>query len=163
MCKTYIDSDGVLADFDNWVLDKDPSARDDPEKYRAVMINFKKDCFLKSKTIPHRDFFFEELKQNPNCYVLTALTSRDHFLKDGFSDKEISIALKFHRENKYKWFEKRGIPREKVIICNDSRDKVAHCNPGDILYDDFESNIKAWNNAGGIGIRIANKVCRKLY
>ena len=33
-----------------------------------------------------------------------------------------------------------------------SERKYEHCTPGDILIDDRESNITAWNTAGGNGI-----------
>lgn len=34
-----------------------------------------------------------------------------------------------------------------------SKDKQAHCSPGDILIDDRSSNINEWISAGGIGIK----------
>ena len=56
------------------------------------------------------------------------------------------------KENKYIWFEKHGIPRNKVIIVESAQDKASFCKPGDILYDDYRKNIASWEKSGGIGI-----------
>lgn len=52
------------------------------------------------------------------------------------------------------------IPRNKghVQIVAHKHEKAAFAKPGDILVDDFETNIDAWRAAGGIGILFKDAV-----
>lgn len=38
------------------------------------------------------------------------------------------------------------------VICCKSRDKKNYAKPGDILIDDREDNIRAWEEVGGVGV-----------
>lgn len=152
---TYIDSDGVLANFDDYLTEYlgHPAS---VEEARKVMVEDYKNSFLVSRTLPHSAFYFDMLVNDPNCYVLTALSKAEH-LEPCCTDVPVEEVLRTHRENKYTWFERRGIPRNKVIIVDHASEKLKYCKPGDVLYDDRKKTIQEWNELGGIGIHIKNK------
>ena len=159
----YVDSDGTISDFLGWALEKDPKALDSPdstlhwERVSELMVLYYKEVFLVSKPLGFADFFIEEIKNNDDWFVLTAL-SEPNRLEKYCKNVDVQEVLDTHRENKYLWFEKRGIPREKVIICDSSKDKTKYCKDfNDLLYDDNWDNIKAWRAAGGSTIKVGNK------
>ena len=156
---TYVDSDNTISDFLGWALSKDPHALDSPdntrhwEKVSEILVLYYKEAFLESKLCGQGDFFIEQIKKNDDWMVLTAL-SKPERLEKYCKDVSLEEVLETHKENKYLWFEKRGIPRNKVIICRDILSKVEHCKPGDLLFDDNWDIIKAWRKAGGRTIRV---------
>ena len=160
---TYVDSDGTISDFLGWALEKDPHALDSPdntlhwERVSELMVLHCDEVFLVSKPLSCADFFIDEVKKNDDWFVLTAL-SEPHRLEKYCKNISVEEVLNKHKENKYLWFEKRGIPREKVIICESSKDKIQYCKDhDDLLYDDNWDNIIAWRNAGGSTIKVGNK------
>lgn len=156
---TYVDSDNTISDFIGWALTKDPQALDSPddnnhwERVSKVLVNFYKEAFLESKLCSYGDFFLEQIKNNDDWMVLTSLSARDRIEK---YCKNISVdkILDTHKENKYLWFEKHRISRNKIIICDNLLDKVKYCKPGDLLFDDNWNVIKAWRQSGGKTIRV---------
>lgn len=156
---TYVDSDNTISDFLGWALSKDPHALDGPDDHRhwekvsEILVKYYKEAFLESKLCGQGDFFLEQIRQNDDWMVLTALSTPDK-LEKYCINVSLDEVLNTHKENKYIWFERHGIPRNKVIICDSIMSKVEHCHPGDLLYDDNWDIIKAWRRAGGITVRV---------
>ena len=155
MSRTYIDLDGVLDDFDLWLATKIGHVTHEPEEAYEVMVKYADECFLDTKVITHTDAYFDMLKKDPNCYVLSALSLPEN-LAPYCKDRTPEEICKIHKKNKIQWAVNHGIPREKVIICRCAEDKINYCKPGDILYDDRRDTIKKWNDLGGIGIHVYN-------
>lgn len=161
MSKIYFDSVGVIADFYGWVREvtgaediKEGSIIDD-----AMFDNYKS-CFLDCKIIKGRETLLDQVIYNDDCYVLTSVPSFTRWKNtfgDKYSDEEIKHRLNTLRDNKIKWYEIFGVPEDKVIICDGTSAKMGWCNPGDVLYDDFQSSVDKWNKMGGIGIWVESK------
>ena len=151
----YVDSDGVLADFYGWCRQYDNSITvNDSEKIRALMVQKADECFLTCSPLPFSSSLLNAVRKNNNYRVLTALTAESKLLKYCKNEEECKRIVQIHRENKYRWYEKLGIPRSKVIITDGLQSKAEFCKKGDYLIDDYEKNIKEWKEAGGIGIHL---------
>jgi 5'(3')-deoxyribonucleotidase len=142
--KIYCDADGVLVDFDQFVIDHkelgekiDQSIGDD-NKMWEIIVNTPH-FFLHLNPTP----YFKELWKCINSFgckveILTALPYKN----------EMPEA----KQDKIDWFAKY-IPEVKVNFGPTSKDKWKWCKPGDILIDDKVENIHDWINKGqGIGI-----------
>jgi len=147
---TYVDSDGVLADFNGWIKKVNPSALKHHSLIHPTMIEHCDECFLVFETMPGSDFFFEKIKTTEDWKVLSAVPSREK-LEPFVKGRTVEEVISIFKENKYRWYEKHGVSRDKVIIVEGGLQKLSYCKPGDVLYDDFIKNIKAWEAKGGIG------------
>ncbi len=148
----YIDSDGVIADFYGWCRMFDPEINcTDSDKIRRLMVEHASECFLTCKKLPKAEGFLKAIRENDGIMVLTALTPVEKLARY-CSKKQARRIVAVHRENKYRWFEMHGVPRNKVIITSGSTSKAAYCHKGDCLIDDYAKNIEEWQAAGGIGV-----------
>lgn len=136
----YCDCDGVLAYFNQNVrtfFGKHPSDMNTDEMWK--LINQEPDFW---PTVPKKDGadrLWAVLKPY-NPIILTGCP------KDNFE-----VAAVHKRE----WI-KLHFGTSRVITCL-AKDKQTHMTaPGDILIDDFMSNIKRWTKAGGRGIWFRN-------
>lgn len=146
----YIDLDGVLADFDGWLVDFLGIGYTELEVQDLIQAKAS-ECFLKSKVIESNKY----LLSLGEFRILTALPKLSLY-KD-------SVFMKLKR-NKLKWCEMLGIPKSKVIMVGRPSEKVLYCEPGDILYDDYEKTVDSWNSASGIGFLVeAKKHSSKYY
>lgn len=155
----YIDSDGVLSDFDQWLLDMKCENHNNSTEVYKTTIKYYKNAFLDSKPIK-RNNWLRKIMIREDFRILSSLPNKADFKKlfdDDASFKEVYETL---RENKYKWFENIGVPRNKVIIVDTRKDKFKYCKIGDILYDDFPDTVKEWTRLGGHGILVKNLKCR---
>lgn len=145
--KVYIDSDGVLADFEGWVRKYDPELLHPVYK---TAIKHILEAFKKSEVIDKG--LIEFIKNNKDAYVLTAVPSIEHI--DSYNDTDYSSeALQnIFIHNKKSWFESVGIPLEQVIIVTHREDKVKYSNPGTLLIDDYEKNCEEWRKHGGTAV-----------
>lgn len=140
----YLDLDGVIADFDRYayqVAGLPPSGG----VYNAEQ--------------------WAQITGNPRLY-------RD-LPKTTYADQLVKFCRDFGRQENFRLIFLTAVPKgndmhwafyDKVMWCLArypeipvhfgpySADKYLHCQPGDVLIDDRESNIAAWNAAGGIGI-----------
>lgn len=156
--KVYIDSDGVLSDFKSW-LDrylKDPVL--DNDKIDKCIVDNYETCYIDAPELPGRDLWIAAIATDPDYFVLSSVGTLERFIKSNpeLTQEEVNRRYYILVENKYRWFEERGIPRQKVILVHHASDKALYCKPGDILYDDYDKNIERWEEAGGIGIKICN-------
>lgn len=140
----YLDLDGVMADFDRYafqiagippmggVYDAEQWAQitADPRLYRDLPKTHYADQLFKYC----RDFCRRE---NFRLIFLTAVP-KGNDIPWAFYDKVMWCLARY--------------PDVPVHFGPYSVDKYLHCQPGDILIDDRESNITAWQSAGGIGI-----------
>lgn len=151
----YLDLDGVLADFD-----KRADQLLGPEHtYLAT----KEDWDILRQKDPE---FFLNLDLMPSARELWKYVKE---LVEGSShDLKILTALPFRadwpevKDHKRKWVRKHFCKDIEVLFGPFSRDKQKHCKPGDILIDDREDNINAWNEAGGIGVLYKDPKSTKL-
>ena len=156
--KTYIDSDGVLSDFHGWVTGHNGGVLDESIDIDRFIVDHYKTCYIDAQQLPGRDLWFLLLATDPDWYVLSSVGTLDRFLgvADDLSEEEVIRRYNILIENKYRWFEERGVPRDKVILVGRSADKVKYCQPGDILYDDFNKTLDLWAEAGGLAIKVYN-------
>jgi len=149
----YIDVDGVLADFITGVRDLGFTGnlinRVPGELPRFMSKNYEQ-IFRNAPPTRYVHFFKHMFAQSsqgqPYCRILTAIGSC-------YKPEHIDTV----KENKYYWLEQHGFDRDRVDIVAEAEDKIAYCRPGDVLYDDKESTIQAWNKAGGFGFLVDNR------
>lgn len=142
----YIDVDGVISDFRGWILTKSPGFVDwdDDDAVHKIMLDNIDSVYRDAAPLPAFKYFKEIYDWQDNVTFLTAI--------GGFwpTDEYKTQAV----VNKIDWLEGLGISVDDVIIVNRAKEKLDYCKPGDILYDDRPSTIKAWNKAGGIGFLV---------
>lgn len=142
MTKTYVDMDGVLADFFAEIakMSKYPVAHWKEMDQRSV--------FSALEEIKGTDFFLNLPKYPQTNTLLQSITN----IAGGFSilsspllDDEEHVA-----EMKQQWIAK-NIPFDvdEIII---THDKAAYAK-GNVLIDDFHENIYKWEAADGFGIK----------
>ena len=144
MTTLYLDMDGVVADFDEYahrLLGVPPSGGIYPDEvWKKLAANPR--IYRDLKKTPYADQLVEECKdfaltKEYNLYFLTAVP-KGNDVKWSFYDKVI-------------WAQ-QYYPDIPVMFGPYSKDKWQHCEAGDILIDDRQSNIDEWRAAGGIAI-----------
>lgn len=159
----YIDSDGVLADFDRWVIEKDPyilnsyrSGKFDMKIYE-ILVKHVGEAYLSFKEIEENRYLLDMVRSREDVKVLTALPSPRHIAALGYSQEECDRFASIWTRNKLEWFERRGILEDKIVVSANSSEKCFFCKgPQDILLDDFDRNCKEWREAGGTAIKMHN-------
>ena len=155
----YIDSDGVLSDFDQWLVKVGCKNHNKSDEVYKSVIEHQDSAFIDSKPIKKNNWIRKKMKDN-DFRVLTSLPEEDVFRTYFDSDEEFQKCYNKLIENKYRWFEKIGIPRDKVIITHNREEKFKYCNKDSILYDDYPDTIKKWRELGGAGILVRNPKCK---
>lgn len=151
----YIDLDGVLADLDGWIAERDPAAVKGEREFNLFALHNYKTTFLESPLISKN----LELIYYKDYRILSALPKPENFFKYAeevrIDRKEVIRRYQHLMRNKLNWIAKQGLKVENAIIVFGSHLKAAYCQSSeDILYDDFQKNVDAWNAAGGKGILI---------
>lgn len=141
----FVDMDGVTADFDRHyegVIGPLP-ARDGIDRDVDWEAINKIDFFLTMPPMPDAEQLWDFLNSLPNKKVmLTGVPS---------------TGTKRAEENKTQWAAKQPfIPDDVEVRCVRSRDKAKHCEPGDILIDDWTKYQHLWEAAGGVWITHLN-------
>jgi 5'(3')-deoxyribonucleotidase len=141
--KTFIDLDGVLADFDAFVLKnmgRTFNHQDGPADTQMWdFLSSVENMYFKLEPTPYAFKLFDLVMENdPNAEILTAIPRR--------------TSMPSAEQDKRDWVKKYfgDIP---VNIGPYSKDKWKHADCGDILIDDRKDNIEAWVTKGeGVGI-----------
>ncbi len=144
MTTLYLDMDGVVADFDEYAartLGVPPSQGVYPDEVWYKLASNSRLYRDLIKT-PYADQLVDEcrdlaLTKEYNLLFLTAVP-KGNDVAWAFYDKVMWANLHF--------------PDIPVHFGPFSKDKWQHCQPGDILIDDRQSNIDEWQSANGIAI-----------
>lgn len=138
----YIDSDGVIADFDSKSVEilGGKQIHEVPKGTLWAKINqYDKEV----------EPFFESLDLMPGAKRLI------DFALGNFDTVKILTATGFTPANggeqKIRWYA-RHFPGLEVIVVKKSPDKAQYAHPRAILVDDRSKSIDPWLSAGGIGI-----------
>lgn len=144
MTTIYLDMDGVVADFNQYVkqiLNTDKISHNwPPEEWRKISNNPR--LYRDLDKTPEADKLvkFCQLvcqEKNWDLLFLTAVP-KNNDIPWAYYDKII-------------WAQKH-FPKIPVLFGPHSHDKWWHCQPGDILIDDRPSNCEEWKKAGGYSI-----------
>jgi 5'(3')-deoxyribonucleotidase len=139
----YLDLDGVFADFEKRVIElfgKPPNSIDQTIFWKELgkFDHFWKDLDLMSGS----RMLYDAVMKIPNVHVafLTAIPRPTGKLSTAADDKKIWVKEHFGTTCQV-YTVVGGVNKAKFIQ-----------TPNDILIDDTQKNIDAWNKAGGIGI-----------
>ncbi len=138
----YVDADGVITDFDGYVL----------AKFGRRVADFNpKGAFWQKLTHhdTHVEKFFLNLPKMSDADVLMAFLAETGLpirilTACGYTPKDA-------KEQKIEWFAKH-YPNVECIVVPKSPDKAAYATPTTILIDDRSKSIDPWMAAGGVGI-----------
>lgn len=141
MPKVFVDCDGVLSAFSKHVQDLfgvHPDHIPDDELWELVL---ETPDFWSTIPVKYGAHDLWALVKAYDPIVLTGCP-RNHF--------EVAAA------HKIVWIHQHFGADVPVITCH-GRDKASHMDaPGDILIDDFSSNVRRWIKAGGVGVYYRN-------
>ena len=130
--KLFVDLDNTLADFDagyEAVFGYRPCKIQDNADWDAVRRT--KDFYLNLPPMPDLDILWDYIGQLKPI-VLTGVPS----------------SVPEAPANKIAWVRKNLGPDVEVRCCL-SREKFKHCQPGDVICDDWEKHMHLWLSAGG--------------
>ena len=160
---TYIDLDGVLADFRGWILSLDKDAYEIAEKHPMyileLMIFNHKRCFLDCDVIMKNMHILDDANAQGPKRILTVIPVKaivSYFYKnapsdDGYSwniNKCFDIIRKLKR-NKIAWCKEHlGISEENILFCNTRTEKLIYAKGDAVLYDDCEETVQKWEHEG---------------
>lgn len=139
----YLDMDGVLADFDKFVLENlgrtfDHNESEHKTNMWASLSKIDRFYYNLELTPYAKDLLSFVREHADNVEILTAIPRRGSIPTADF--------------DKIDWARDKLCSNLKVNLGPYSKDKWKHAKPGDILIDDRLSNINDWNRHGGIGL-----------
>lgn len=140
--KLFLDSDGVLADFDKKAIEILGGRRisEVPKGHLWASIE---------RHDREVEPFFESLELMPDAERLVT------FSRENFEHVAVLTATGYTPKNggeqKIRWYAKH-FPDLQAIVVAKSPDKAAYATPDCILVDDRAKSIDPWVAAGGIGI-----------
>ena len=150
IAKIYFDMDGVLADFSRGVRElckiepapQEKGGEPDRDAQMWEQIRLQHHFYDRLQIMPGAKEMFDVIyaRYGNRCEILTGIPKRD---------KGIPAAA----EDKMKWIH-RLFSKEIVVHTVLRKEKALYCKGKEyILIDDFSSNIRAWEECGGTGIR----------
>lgn len=145
--------DGVICDFEGWIKEFIPDITEEDWKHTNKPWKVLDDNYeVAYKYLHPLDLLqhFNTLYQNiPDVVFLSALPS------SWYGTERWDIGC----QNKLYWLKNHidFFDTGDAIFTKTAREKIDHLKPGDVLYDDREDTIKAWQNNGGIGIHVKGR------
>jgi 5'(3')-deoxyribonucleotidase len=146
-----VDLDGVGANWQSYVISRHfkgmsiDELNQHPDRLQLLRQMYKREprLFLNLPVIPQYGQF------------LDALTARDipwKILTAAGDDHPVYETVK---NDKLLWLKQRfGIEEDRVIITQASSDKHQYAHEQAVLVDDFVSNCRQWEAAGGIAVHV---------
>lgn len=137
--KLYLDLDGVFADFHGRVTNLcGEGYHENPQRFWQTIDKIP-NFFYTLDPLPYAYDMFEKFRHIKNKEFLTACP--------GLTGKLVTAV-----EDKQSWVRDHLCPHTVVNVVPSWRHKAKYATPNSILVDDFDRNISAWTQAGGIGI-----------
>lgn len=128
----FCDLDGVLADFDQGVINRFKKRPDELKPGLMWGVINKSNSFFETLPwMPRGREFWDKIK-HLNPIILTGIPNGKHTAA----------------EQKIRWCQRELSPDIQVITCA-TKDKSNYCIPGAILIDDRPNNMKAWEAKEG--------------
>ena len=150
MINVYLDLDGVMVDFNAKIVEMFGKSYEDLDRNELwSKLGTVDHLYLNLDPMPNYLTLFNYLKakQDKGLINLEILTSLPYSTNKLVTSKEDKIA----------WVKKYLDPAIKVNAVVGGVKKAKYVkNSTDILIDDTDKNITAWNNAGGRGILFKN-------
>ena len=139
--KIFVDMDGVLADFVRGV--------EGPKYLNGPLVS--EQTYDSRKIELSNKGLFRDLPIMPGMLKLI------NYIKESGIDWEIltasgSLNRTVVTNDKIYWIRKHVDPKVIITATIKGEDKAAFARPNHVLIDDRKSNIKAWTEAGGVGI-----------
>jgi len=141
--KTFVDLDGVMADYDGGF-----------KRLTGFYPDEVTDQQMWDLLVEHNNGagFYRNLKPMPDAgdlwgYLVTH--GYDPVILTGLPRR---VTIPTAKEDKAEWVKFHLGPEVEFNTGPFAVDKQKHCQPGDILIDDSERNIDQWKAKGGIGI-----------
>ena len=139
--KIFVDMDGVLADFVRGV--------EGPKYLNGPLVS--EQTYDSRKIELSNKGLFRDLPIMPGMLKLI------NYIKESGIDWEVltasgSLNRTVVAKDKIYWIRKHVDPKVIVTATIKGEDKAAFARPNHVLIDDRKSNIKAWTEAGGVGI-----------
>ena len=144
--RIYLDVDGVIADLDQWVIDKTNKDYNWENIFKFLDDNYE-EAYLKSPLTSNAKYYLDMYFSSSNVMFLTSVGSH-------WSDKKRKAQAV---QNKKIWLTNLGINEQDIIIVDSAEAKIKYADKDSILYDDRQKTIELWNDAGGIGFHVINK------
>lgn len=162
MIMIYFDLDGVLVNFEDWALSKNSKVFDSDFQMVSTLLQHYKEAFKDCEPFQKGLNLYGRNKDH-QPKILSSLPSREAFLKyypyltTSYKERgkmlDIDYIFKTFAENKIEWCKKwLKLPKERVILVSKHTDKLKHCQPKDVLYDDNPYTIESWRKCGGVGV-----------
>ena len=139
--KIFVDMDGVLADFVRGV--------EGPEYLNGPLVS--------EQTYDDRKIELSNKGLFRNLPTMPGMSNLLEYIKKTGIDWEIltasgSLNRTVVTNDKINWIREHVDPKVIITATIKGEDKAAFAKPDYILIDDRESNIRAWEEAGGVGI-----------
>ena len=138
MPKLFFDMDGVVADFNGFILAEygQPfTSLDNKEIWNDLVEKYPR-LYQSLRPLEQGISLWNHLRPLKPTF-LTAIPSRVRFVHAA--------------EDKFAW-GRQHLDGAPIVFGPYARDKQFHARPGDVLIDDNPMNIMQWNAAGGIGL-----------
>lgn len=109
--------------------------------------------------MPDGDIVWEEINKLPTFFLDLPVMARAQELWDAVAPRHRYVLSSYSKHNNHSREQKRQwihdhfpLDDDRIILVRGKVNKVLHCQPGDVLIDDWHENISQWTAAGGIGI-----------